>query len=284
MTYTKESSIETIIGVAATKIADAINADAIIAAERATSDLYNNESPYYEIKVSVFKKIKLSQYAKAEYKTKIKKPELGSIVPIKDLLMDAIAHRFITKGNRIVFIQNESMGSGYKGMLFIFDVDTLFFEISTNRLAENINSDVIETIISIALELSTEGREGKKVGTAFIIGDKEIMNYTKQLIINPFTNIEEKDRNVTDPKLRETIKNFAQLDGVFIINKEGIILSAGTYLNIDVNTNLEFPQGLGTKHRNCAAITSITDALAIVISDSGGKIKVFKKGKMIMQV
>ena len=46
MTYTKESSIENIIGVAATKIADAINADAIISAERATSDLYNEESPY----------------------------------------------------------------------------------------------------------------------------------------------------------------------------------------------------------------------------------------------
>ena len=284
MTYTKESSIENIIGVAATKIADAINADAIISAERATSDLYNEESPYYEIKVIVFKKIKLNQYSKAEYKTKIKRPELGSIVPIKDLLMDAIAHRFISKGNRIVFIQNESMGCGYKGMLFIFDVDTLFFEISTNRLAEHINSDVIESIISIALEIATEGREGKKIGTAFIIGDKDILVYSKQLIINPFANIDEEHRKIVDPKLRETIKNFAQLDGVFMIDKEGTILSAGTYINVDANVNLELPSGLGTRHRNCAAITSITDSVAVVISESGGKIKVFKKGKLIMNI
>ncbi len=284
MTYTKESNIENIMGITATKIADAINADAIISAERATSDLYNEESPYYDVKVSIFKKIKFEKYAKAEYKTKIKKPELGSIAPVKDLLMDAIAHRFISKNNRVVFIQNETMGTGFKGMLFVFDVDTLFFEISANRLAENIDSNVIETVMAIALEISKEGREGKKIGTAFIIGEKDILNYSKQLIINPFTHIDEKDRNITDPKLKETIKNFAQLDGVFMIDKNGLILSCGTYINVENNILIDLPSGLGTKHRSCATITAVTDCIAIVVSESGGKIKVLKKGKLIMQI
>ena len=34
--------------------------------------------------------------------------------------------------------------------------------------------------------ITEEGREGKKVGTAFIIGDKDLLKpYLKQLIINP---------------------------------------------------------------------------------------------------
>ena len=196
--YTKEGQIPSILGLTATKIANEINANSIISVERTASDIYNENSPYYDVKVSIFKKINLNQYAKAEYKTKIKKPELGSIVPLRELLMEAISNKYINKGEKVVCIQDESVATGYKGMLFIFDVDNLFFDISTNKLAENVDSNVIETVIDIALELSKYGREGKKVGTAFVIGKKEdLLRYSKQLIINPFSNLEDEKKRIT---------------------------------------------------------------------------------------
>ena len=282
--YTKEGQIPSILGLTATKIANEINANSIISVERTASDIYNENSPYYDVKVSIFKKINLNQYAKAEYKTKIKKPELGSIVPLRELLMEAISNKYINKGEKVVCIQDESVATGYKGMLFIFDVDNLFFDISTNKLAENVDSNVIETVIDIALELSKYGREGKKVGTAFVIGKKEdLLRYSKQLIINPFSNLEDEKKRITDPDLRETIKEFSQLDGVFMIDNEGIIISSGTYLDIDTE-GLDFPTGLGTRHRNCSAITYKTDAIAVVVSASGGKVKVFKNGRIVMTI
>jgi len=63
-------------------------------------------------------------------------------------------------------------------------------------------------------------------------------------------------------------------------DEQGKILSAGTYLDID-STNLYLPAGFGTRHRCCAAITYNTDALAVLVSESGGVVKVFKKGKII---
>ena len=225
-----------------------------------------------------------SQYAKAEYKTKIKKPELGSIVSLREILMDAISNKYISKGEKVVCIQDESVSNGYKGMLLIFDVDNLFFDISANNLAENADSNVIETVIDIAIELSKYGREGKKIGTAFVIGNKEeVMKYAKQLIINPFERIEEKHRNIADSNLRETIKEFSQLDGVFLIDKEGSIISCGTYIDVDTE-GLSLPHGLGTRHRNCAAITAKTGAIAVVVSASGGKVRVFKNGRIVMAI
>ncbi len=275
------TSIENLIGLAATKIAESIHADHIVSLEREKSDIYDEESLFFEVKVNVFKRSGTNTYTKNEYKSKIKKPESGSIVPIKELLMDAIAHKLIQKGERVVCVQNESMGSGYKGMLFIFDVDKLFFDISTHKLAEHIQPDVIEAVMDIAIELSQEGREGKKVGTAFVIGKRDILKYTKQLIINPFIGLDESLRKLTDPNLRETVKEFALLDGVFIIDENGTILSAGAYIDVDTE-GLELPSGLGTRHRNCAAITTKTDAIAVCVSESGGKVRVFKNGKIVM--
>jgi len=274
--------IESSIGDAAVKLANDVKANCIVSLERVFEDEINEEdSLYFNIKVTIFKKSRPDAYNKWEYNTRIKRPEPGSIAPIKNLLMGAINKKYINKGERVICTQGESLGTGFKGMIFMFDVDSIFFNISTHKLADNISSEIIETVIDLALEISREGREGKKVGTAFIIGNKDILQYTKQLIMNPFLGYPEENRKITDPRMKETLKEFAQLDGVFIIEDNGTILSAGTYLDIDT-TRLEIPEGLGTRHRCCAAITHNTDAIAVLVSETGGRVKVFKKGKMVM--
>ncbi|MFA4886651.1 MAG: diadenylate cyclase [Candidatus Nanoarchaeia archaeon] len=281
MTEVLTTKIEGSIGKAAASIAEEINADYVIAIGRLEDN--DEENLFFEVRVSIFKRVKPNSYSKEEYVSKIKKPESGTIVSMKEILRQAIAQKMIQKGERVVCVQGEGLGSGYKGMLFVFDVDKLFFDISSNKLAEYVDSAVIEAVIDIALELSQEGREGKKVGTAFVIGKQEIMRYTKQLIINPFKNLERDERKVTDPNLRETMKEFALLDGIFMIDEDGTILSAGTYLDVDTE-GLELPSGLGTRHRNCAAITAKSDALAVCVSESGGKVRVFKGGKIVMSM
>lgn len=280
------NQIEQVIGFAATKIANEIDAHCIISIEQKKQEGYNIEDPAHLIvRVAFFKKIKKDVYSKIEYETKIRKPESGSIVPIKELFSECINKNYIKEGDRIVCVVDESVSTGYKGLIFTFDVDKVFFNISTKKLTENIASDIVETVISIAQEIGGEGREGKKIGTAFIIGDKELLKpYLKQLIINPFNGYPEEARKITDPTIKETIKSFSQLDGVFILSKEGIIQSAGTYIDVDT-TPIAPLSGMGTKHRNCAAITfTVPESIAVVVSESGGKIRVFKEGKLVMLI
>ena len=276
--------IEEIIGKAATKIAQDIGADCIVSTEQKQKEIYEENYDHMNVRVSIFRRIKKGLYSKKEYDTKIRKVASGSIVPIKELLMEAIIKKYIKQGERVVCVEDESIGTGYKGLLLVFDVDKTFFDISTHNLAENIGADVIETVINIASEIGREGREGRKIGTGFIIGDKtEILKYTKQMIFNPFAGHSEEKRKITDPEIKETIKEFAQLDGVFIIDKEGIIVTNGVYINVDLK-DINIPNGFGTRHRCCAALTSITDAVAVVVSGSGGVVRVFKNGKIIMKL
>lgn len=274
--------IEETIGIAAAKIAKEIGANVIVSIE-ALPDIEHEEDKELQVRVLIFKKVKENLYKKVEYKTKLKSMEYGSITHVKEIIMEAIIKNHIDKGEKVVCIEDSKLGFGYKGVIFIFDIDETFFKISRHKLSEKIGSEIIESVLDIAREIAHEGREGKKIGTAFIIGDpSELARYMKQLIINPFLGLEEKPK-ITDPKIKETMKEFAQLDGVFLINNEGDILSAGTYINID-HSDINLPHGFGTKHRACCALTNLTDSLAITVSESGGRIRVIKNGKIILKV
>jgi DNA integrity scanning protein DisA with diadenylate cyclase activity len=280
-----DKKIEEYVGLAATKIAKDIGASGLITIEQKKAEEGLDENNLYlDVLVTIFKKVKENTYTKQSYSTKIKKTTDGSIIPIKELLMEAIGKRYISKGDLMVCVVDESVGMGYKSLMFVFEVDKVLFNISTHNLAENINPNVIETVMEIALEIGREGREDKRIGTGFIVGDKsEILKYTKQLIINPFSAYPDESKNILDPVLRETIKEFAQLDGVFIINKDGTIVSCGTYLDIDTR-DINLHHGFGTRHRNTAALTKETNAIGVVVSQSGGKVTIFKDGKAVMRL
>ncbi len=275
-------TVEESIGTAATKIATEIEANCIISIKRYIRD--NKEVyaslHYNEMKVDIFKKIKDS-YKRYEYITEVSRFQISPIIFIKRLLIKAINQGYVEKGDRIVLIEDSNVTPAFRGALYVFDANKLFLNIGeTHKSLEGIDVNVMESIIDIALELSEEGREGKTIGTAFIITvNTPINKYTKQLVLNPF---EKEEKNIKDHEIKESIKEFSQLDGVFIINKDGKIISTGTYIDIN-SDNINLPMGLGTRHRNCAALTKETDAIAIVVSESGGIVRIFKNGQMIMR-
>lgn len=277
-------NVEESIGSAASQIANDIEADTIIVVDKKKTEEFEEDKSAIDVSVTIFKKTKKGTYTKTQYNTKARRMESGSIVPIKEILMEAILRRYIDKGERVVCVQDESMGTGYKGMLFVFDVDKVFFNMSTHKLGEIVSPDVVEAVIAIAAEIGKEGREGKSVGTLFIVGDKrELLRYVRQLILNPFAGHPESLRKVTDPGIKETIKEFAQLDGAFIIDKDGLVVTTGAYIDIDTR-DVELPKGFGTKHAVAAALTKATDAIAVVVSESGGVVRVFKNGEIVMRL
>ncbi|HEY9246358.1 MAG TPA: diadenylate cyclase [Candidatus Methanoperedens sp.] len=139
---------------------------------------------------------------------------------------------------------------------------------------------VFDAVFNIAFEVSREGREGHAIGTAFIIGDSvKTMAKSRQLVLNPFEGHRREARLITDPEIRDNIKEFAQLDGIFVITEDGVVEAAGRYITVDTGMVM-IPRGLGTRHSSVAAITSLTKALGIVVSQSGGVIRIFKDGKI----
>jgi len=110
-----------------------------------------------------------------------------------------------------------------------------------------------------------------------------VLQLSRQMVINPFLGYSEEERNILNPDLLETIKEFSAIDGAFIIKDNGAIVTAGRHLNAATESK-DFPQGLGSRHIAAAGITDVTHAVAIVLSESTGNVSVFKNGKLFVSI
>ena len=147
---------------------------------------------------------------------------------------------------------------------------------------ERVSPEVMRAVLTIAFDIASTGREGKQVGTAFIVADEdEVMKRSHQMVLNPYAGHEEKDRNILNRQNWESVKEFAQLDGVFVVSEDGIINSAGRYLDVDAK-DIVIDKGLGGRHVSAAAITRDTVAIAVTVSESGGVVRIFMDGKESM--
>ena len=148
----------------------------------------------------------------------------------------------------------------------------------------DVKDEVFDAVFHVCTEISIEGREGKPVGTTFLIGDtKNVLEKSRQIILNPFEGHKPELRVVTNPELTENIKALAQLDGAFVITGDGFVEAVGRYITVDTS-NVSLPPGMGTRHNSVAAITQVTNAIGIVVSQSGGGITVFRHGQIVKKV
>jgi diadenylate cyclase len=156
--------------------------------------------------------------------------------------------------------------------------------IDTQGLGDAFSPQVVEALVSLAMAIGHEGFEGHPIGTIFVLGDSTtVMEQSQQLTLNPFQGISESERNVLDPKIREAIKNFAVLDGAFVIREDGVVLAAGRYLQVGEG-DVELPLGLGARHAASAGITIGTSAVAISVSQSSGTVRVWKGGQSVLEL
>src|SRR4029077_9090378 len=107
--------------------------------------------------------------------------------------------------------------------------------------------EVLESLIGLAIEIAREGREGRRVGTLFTLGDEDaVLARSRPLILDPLFGHPEVLRHVNNLNLRGTIKELAQLDGGFVVSREGIVVSACRYLDA-VAAQVDVPLGLGSR-------------------------------------
>jgi len=143
---------------------------------------------------------------------------------------------------------------------------------------------VMAAALRLALEIGREGREGKPLGTAFIIGDGDtILSISHQLVLNPYLGHPPEVTTILDDGNWESVKEFAQLDGMFVIDASGAVIAAGRYLDVD-SKSVSLPSGLGGRHRAAAAVSKLIPVVSVIISESGGTVRVFTDGLCRIEV
>lgn len=206
---------------------------------------------------------------------------------VKVAAMLALSQGLIQRGELIVCLSGSLRLGGFDN-LTVMDLSREFELLSSTDTEDSadqmVKPHVFDRLLTLVMELAEEGKEGKPLGTIFILGDHEkVMEMSSQMIINPFQYIPETERNIMDHRLKETIREFATIDGAFVIRDDGVVLAAGRHLKVS-SEDTDLPQGLGARHRAAAGITALTDAIAVVISESTGDIRIFSRGREFMEI
>ena len=147
----------------------------------------------------------------------------------------------------------------------------------------HLDCTVLEAVVMLAVEIAREGREGRKIGTLFTVGDVEaVLRHSRPLILDPLKGHPDERKRIVNHDTRETIKELAQMDGAFVISGDGVAVSACRYLDAS-SKGITLPLGLGSRHMAAASITRHTKAVAIVVSESS-IVRVFNNGELVSEI
>ncbi|CAG1064558.1 hypothetical protein BAC1_00118 [uncultured bacterium] len=213
--------------------------------------------------------------------------KLTRLGQVKLTLIMCVAEGLIKSSDKVVCLTGLPV-HGQLDTLMVIDLEKeaeVFSAMGISMdLLNKVKPEVLESVLNIALELSSEGREGRTVGTTFVIGDNDrVMGLSRALIMNPFRGYPEESRNILDEAVHETIKEFSLLDGAFLIREDGVVMAAGVHLDAALKEEGLMP-GLGCRHMAAAGITDLTDSAAITISGSTGIVRIFRKGKVLLEL
>jgi diadenylate cyclase len=201
-------------------------------------------------------------------------------------VLEAVADDILSPGSAVVAL--------YSG----FDADNID-SVSVINLDEHLNRlsgrdlrqletrvplDTLKIVVDLAIEIGRDGREGKPVGTLFVVGDsRKVLSCSRAAGFDPVRGYSRKDRNLNDPRVREGIKEIAQMDGAIIVSPDGTVEAACRYLDCSA-ANVTLSKGLGARHWAAAAISRATNAVAVTVSQTNGTVRIFQNGETVLRI
>ena len=158
----------------------------------------------------------------------------------------------------------------------------------TSRDLRNLETKVpletLKIVVDLAVEIGREGREGKPVGTLFVVGDtRKVMQSSHSTGFDPVRGYSRSERKLTDPRVREGIKEIAQLDGAFVVGADGTVEGAARYIDASAES-VSVAKGLGARHWAAAAITRRTKSVAVAVSETNGTVRIFQNGEVVLRI
>ena len=211
---------------------------------------------------------------------------LNRVAQIKLAALLAFSKGYLQIGDLILFLSGiQHLGSLDTMMIMEVGEEFELFSLKeAGSFVTVVNPEVFARVVDLAVELAQEGREGKPLGALFVLGNtEEVMKYVDQLVLNPFQGHPEERRNILDPQIMESVKEFCAIDGAFVVRSDGVIVTGGAFLRPPVPGE-ELAEGLGVRHAVAASMSASTDAVVVTLSESTGTVRIFQGGRMVTEI
>lgn len=205
---------------------------------------------------------------------------------LSQALLEAIADELLQPGDRVV-----ALYPGFElhaiDTISLISLEEHLARLTSRdlqRLETQVPLETLKSVVDLAVEIGREGREGKSVGTLFVVGQhRKVLSMSHEQVHDPFRGYSARERQIRDSRVRESIKEIAQLDGAFIISAEGVVMSAGRHIDAPAS-GITLSKGLGARHWAAAAISKATKAIAIAVSESTGTVRIFQDGQVMLRI
>lgn len=207
-------------------------------------------------------------------------------VQVSQAVLEAIADDLLQTGGRVVVLyagfERENVDT--ISVINLSEHLTKLTSRDLQRLETQVPLPTLRRVVDLAVEIGREGREGKPVGTLFVVGHhRKVMEMSHEQVHDPFKGYHKKERMISNARVRESIKELAQIDGAFIVASDGCVMAAGRFLDAPA-AEITLSKGLGARHWAAAAITKATKAVAIAVSESNGTVRLFRDGVVVLRI
>jgi DNA integrity scanning protein DisA with diadenylate cyclase activity len=201
-------------------------------------------------------------------------------------LLEAVADDILAPGCTVVALYS-GFEAGHLDTMSVIDLGEHLDRLTgrdLRQLETRVPLDTLKTVVDLAVEIGREGREGQPVGTIFVVGDtRKVMGCSRPVGFDPVRGYGRKERNLNDLRVREGIKEIAQMDGAIIVSADGTVEAACRYLDSSA-ANVTLSKGLGARHWAAAAISRATNAIAVTVSQSNGTVRIFQNGEVVLRI
>jgi len=201
-------------------------------------------------------------------------------------LLEAVADDILAPSAKVVAVYSGFEPRAIDSISFI-KLDDHLGRLTARDLRQietSVPLDTLKTVVDLAVEIGREGREGKRVGTLFVVGDtRRVLTKCHPAGFDAVRGYKRNERDLHDARVREAIKEVAPLDGAFIVTADGVVERSCQIVDIDP-TDLTLSKGLGSRHWAAAAISKSTSAIAVVVSESSGTVRIFTNGEVLLRV
>ena len=205
---------------------------------------------------------------------------------LSQAILEAIADEYLASGEKVVALYS-LMERDTIDSITLINLEEHLAKLTSRdlqRLETQVPLETLRFVVDLAVEIGREGREGKPVGALFVVGNhRKVMSLSHEQVHDPFKGYHKKERLIRSPRVRESVKELSQIDGAFIISADGVVQAAGRILDAPAK-GLTLSKGLGARHWAAAAISKVTNAVAIAVSESTGTVRLFQEGSVVLRI
>jgi DNA integrity scanning protein DisA with diadenylate cyclase activity len=214
-------------------------------------------------------------------------PESPVYERLTQALLEGVAEELLPTGATVVAIYS-GFDPGVIDSLSIIELGEHLGQLTVRDLRQlktRIPLTTLKTIVDLAVDIGREGREGKPVGTLLVVGDhRRVLTYCRPMGFDPLRGYSRAERTLSDAKVREGIKEIAQLDGAFVVSSDGTVVAGAQQIAAPRAPELALPKGFGARHWAAADISRATTAIAICVSESTGTVRLFQNGEVKLRI